>query len=232
MPISHTAEPPAPKRLRLLIADDHPTFRDGLRALLTSLPEYDVVGEAVDGQEAIEQARRLQPDLIFMDLIMPKVKGWQAIAQIIQASPHIGIIVVTMFDNDPAVIKAFKAGARGYIVKDTTQEEIVQAIRVVAGGGVMLSAALAERVQAFFASLAPAREYLYFPMLTPRESEVLDLIARGLSNTQIAELLVISPLTVRNHITTLFDKLQTPTRAEAIVRAREAGFGLQPEWGS
>ncbi|MGQ0603129.1 MAG: response regulator [Anaerolineales bacterium] len=217
-----------PYRIRVLIADDHPTFRDGLRALLSSLPEFEVVGEAVDGQDAIEQALRLYPDIIFMDLNMPQVNGWQAITHIAQANPRIGLIALTMFDNDQAVMAAMRAGARGYIVKDTTQDEIIQAIHVVASGGVMLSAALAERVQAYFAALAPSRDYLLFPDLTGREREVLDLIARGLSNAQIAERLVISPLTVRNHITTLFDKLQTPTRSEAIVRAREAGLGLQP----
>jgi DNA-binding NarL/FixJ family response regulator len=216
---------PTPRRIRILIVDDHPIFRDGLRALLSSLTEFEVVGEAADGGDAIDKAQRLQPDIIFMDLKMPRLDGLQAIRQISQIDPHIGIIVVTMFDNDQAIFSALKAGARGYVIKDTSQAEFVQAIRVVAGGGVMLGAALAERVQDYFAALAPKRDRLIFPELTDREREVLGLIARGLSNAHITAQLGVSPKTIRNHITNIFDKLQVVTRAEAIVRARDAGLG-------
>lgn len=211
-------------KLRILIADDHPLFRDGLRALLTSLPDFEVVGEAEDGAQAMAQALALQPDLIFMDLRMPGVDGVQAIREITRASPHIGLIVVTMLNHDSAVFSAFKAGARGYLLKDARQEEIVHAIRTVASGGAMLGAALAKKVQVYFHALAPKRDLLVFPELTDREREVLQLVAQGLSNTQITERLNVSPRTVRNHITNIFAKLQVATRSEAIVHAREAGL--------
>ena len=217
--------------IRILIADDHTLFRDGLRALLNSLPVLEVVGEAATGQEVIEQAERLQPDVILMDLQMPEVNGIEATRRILRNSPHIGVIVVTMFEDDDSVFAAVRAGARGYVLKGADQEEVLQAIQVVAAGGALFGPSIAKRVVSFFAMLQPATPAQVFPELTEREREILELIAGGSNNTAIAEQLVISPKTVRNHVSNIFSKLQVADRAQAIVRAREAGLPRDPDDG-
>ena len=217
--------------IRILIADDHTLFRDGLRALLNSLPVLEVVGEAATGQEVIEQAERLQPDVILMDLQMPEVNGIEATRRILRNSPHIGVIVVTMFEDDDSVFAAVRAGARGYVLKGADQEEVLQAIQVVAAGGALFGPSIAKRVVSFFAMLQPATPAQVFPELTEREREILELIAGGSNNTAIAEQLVISPKTVRNHVSNIFSKLQVADRAQAIVRAREAGLPRDPDGG-
>jgi DNA-binding NarL/FixJ family response regulator len=214
------------KPIRLLIADDHPIFRGGLRVLLDLLPEVEVVGEAASGKEAVSRATECRPDVILMDLGMPDTSGIEATRQILRSHPTISILVVTMYEDDDSVFAALRAGARGYLLKGADQDEVLLAIRVVSSGGVILSPSIASRVMTFFATLKEASPQV-FPELTEREHEVLELIARGNSNSMIAEQLIISPKTVRNLVSSILSKLQVASRAEAIVRAREAGLGQQ-----
>jgi len=214
------------KPIRLLIADDHPIFRDGLRVLLDLQPEVEVVGEATNGKEAVSRATECRPDVILMDLGMPDITGIEATRQILRSNPAISILVVTMYEDDDSVFAALRAGARGYILKGADQDEVLLAIRVVSSGGVILSPAIASRVMTFFATLKEIPPQI-FPELTEREHEVLELIARGNNNSTIAEQLIISPKTVRNLVSSILSKLQVASRAEAIVRAREAGLGQQ-----
>ena len=210
--------------IRLLIADDHPMFRDGLRALIGSLADLRLLGEATTGEEAVALAEALQPDVVVMDLQMPEGTGIQATRRILQMSPHIGVLVVTMFEDDDSVFAAMRAGARGYVLKGAGQEEILRAIRAVAGGEAIFSPPIARRLIRYFAASRGAGPLDAFPELTDREREVLVLIARGRSNAEIGSQLVLSPKTVRNHISNIFAKLQVADRAQAIVRARKAGF--------
>ena len=210
--------------LRILIADDHPLVRRGLRAVLGAVPEFEVVGEASTGREAIAQTSALQPDVILMDLQMPDLSGIDATRQIVADQPEARVLVVTLFQDDDSVFLALRAGARGYVLKDAEEEELVTAIRAVAGGAAMFSPAIATRLLTLFATPRPAAPEI-FPSLTEREREILELIARGLPNPRIAQQLGISPKTVGNHVSVIFAKLQVADRAEAIVRAREAGLG-------
>ena len=209
--------------IRVLVADDHPVFRFGLKALLANAPEMEVVGEARDGEEALALAARLQPDVIIMDLNMPGVHGLEATRRILQISPHIGILVITMFDDD-SIFAAMRAGARGYLLKGAEPEETLRAIRAVASGEAIFSPTIARRVIDFFSRRQPNTPALIFPELTEREREVLALIGRGLNNNAIAERLALSPKTVRNHVSNIFSKLQVADRAQAIIRARDAGL--------
>src|SRR5579884_404121 len=211
--------------LRILIADDHPLFRKGLRALLEAVPDFDVVSEATSGPEATSRAAVLQPDVVLMDLQMPGGSGIAATREILAASLHIRILVVTLFEDDDSVFMALKAGARGYVLKDADEDEMVRAIRAVGRGEAIFSPAVATRVLAFFATSGAVAPAPAFPSLTAREREILALIARGHSNPAIARALGLSPKTVGNHVSNIFGKLQVADRAEAIVRAREAGLG-------
>jgi DNA-binding NarL/FixJ family response regulator len=217
-------EAPSSEPIRILIADDHESFRTGLRALLASLPSIEVVGEAQTGEEAVAQASRLQPDVVVMDLNMPDVDGIAATREIVATSPHIAVLVVSMYEDDEQVFGALKAGARGYALKGARRTELVRAIRGVVAGEAIFGPAVARRLATFFAR-RPALEPNVFPELTDREREILDMIARGMSNTAITQRLVLSPKTVRNHVSNIFSKLQVADRAQAIVRAREAGMG-------
>lgn len=209
--------------ITILIADDHPVFRKGLRALLASMPEVELVGEATSGEEAIRLAEQLQPDVILMDLHMPGGGGLAAIRQIVQTSPHIRILVVTMFEDDDTVFAALRAGARGYVLKDMNDEDITRAILAVGRGEAIFSPAIAGRLMAFF-SARPALPTEIFPELTDSERSVLKLMSQGLSNDQIARQLSFSPKTVRNYVSNIFSKLQVADRAQAIVKARQAGL--------
>jgi DNA-binding NarL/FixJ family response regulator len=211
--------------VRVLIADDHTLFRDGLRALFASLDDVDVAGEAASGDEAVELALALQPDVVLMDVQMPGSNGIEATRRILHTSPHIGVLVLTMFEDDDSVFAAMRAGARGYILKDADQEEMVRAIRAVARGEALFGPAIAQRLIAFFSAPGALVAPQLFPELTDREREILALIAQGRSNTEIAKRLIVSPKTVRNHTSNIFSKLQVVDRAQAIVRAREAGLG-------
>jgi DNA-binding NarL/FixJ family response regulator len=214
-------------RLRVLVADDHPIVRDGLRLLLGSLPDVEVVGEAASGTEAVVAAASLQPDVVVMDLHMPELNGIEATRRLVQAQPSVAVLVLTMFDDDDSVFAAMRAGARGYLLKDADQAEIVRAVRAVASGEAIFGPAIATRVLGYFAAAKPAYVIPAFPELTERERQVLELIAQGQSNAEITRRLVVSPKTVRNHISNIFAKLQVADRAQAIVRAREAGLGQQ-----
>jgi DNA-binding NarL/FixJ family response regulator len=211
--------------IRVLIADDHASFRDGLRRLLALLPEVEVVGEAANGHDTIKQAVALQPDVIFMDLQMPDLNGVEATRQILEMSPHIGILVLTMFEDDDSVFAAMRAGARGYVLKGADRGEIGRAIKAVSSGEAIFSPAIAHRLMAYFATVASHAPRPAFPQLSDRENEVLALIAHGEKNADIASRLHLSAKTVRNHVSNIFSKLQVADRAQAIIRARDAGLG-------
>lgn len=211
--------------IRILIVDDHPLFRDGVKALFGSISEMEVVGEATSGEEAIALAANLQPDVILMDLKMPGTNGIEATRHILHVSPHIGVLVVTMLEDDESVFAAMRAGARGYLLKGADQEDILRAVRAVGDGGAIFGPFIAQRLIQFFSSPRSSTPPQAFPDLTDREREVLTLIAQGQSNTEIARRLDVRQKTVRNHVSNIFSKLQVADRAEAIVRAREAGMG-------
>jgi DNA-binding NarL/FixJ family response regulator len=211
-------------RIRILIADDHTLFREGLRALLISVSEIEVVGEAASGQDTVEKAVVLQPDVILMDIQMPELNGIEATRRILRANPHIGIIMLTMFKDDDSVFAAMRAGARGYVLKGVDQSVLLRAVRAVANGESLFSPEIAQRLMHFFANL-PAAPPEVFPELTPREREVLVLIAQGDTNADIAAKLTLSVKTVRNHVSNIFSKLQVADRVQASIRARQAGLG-------
>lgn len=211
--------------LRIVIADDHPLVRKGLRAALAAVPEFDVVGEAAAGWEAIELASRLQPDVVLMDLQMPGINGITATRQILDASPDIRILVITLLEDDESVFMALRAGARGYVLKDADEEELIRAIHAVGRHEAIFSPGIATRVLAYFARSRTSSSAPMFPSLTDREHEVLRLVARGYPNAKIAKDLTLSPKTVGNYVSNIFGKLQVADRAEAIIRAREAGMG-------
>ena len=214
--------------IRILIADDHPLFRDGLRALLESVPDMQVIGEAATGDEALTQAHTLQPDVILMDLKMPGMNGIEATRRILYTSPHIRILVVTMFEDDDSVFAAIRAGARGYLLKGAAQDETLRAIRAVSHGEAIFGPVVAERLMGYFGSVRPTAKSgpaQFFPELTEREYEILTLIAQRKSNADIAALLVLSPKTVRNHVSNILSKLQVADRTEAMHAAWTAGLG-------
>lgn len=205
--------------IRVLIADDHPVFRFGLKALLSTEADMKIIGEASDGRETMRLADELKPDVILMDINMPEVNGIEATRQIVRVHPEIAVLIITMLDDD-SLFSAMRAGGRGYLLKGAEGGETLRAIRAAAAGEAIFSPRVAERLVQFFAapSFTPTKEP--FPDLTPREREILDLIAQGLTNLAIAERLVLSPKTVRNQVSTIFSKLQVASRGEAIVKAR------------
>ena len=211
--------------MRILIADDHPVFRDGVAALLATQPDLEPVGVAADTDQAVERALELLPDLVLMDVAMPGGGGLEAIRRIIAVRPEMRILVVTMFDDDATVFTAMRAGARGYVLKDAEAADLLRAIRSAANGDAIFSPAIAARLIDFFAPAARARDTVPFPVLTDREREILVLVARGRANLQIATELHLSHSTVRNYVSSILAKLQVASRAEAIARARDAGLG-------
>jgi DNA-binding NarL/FixJ family response regulator len=211
--------------VRVLVADDHAVFREGLRAVLGPEADIEVVGEAATGKEAVERAAELGPDVILMDIQMPGINGIDATRRILDANLHIGVVVLTMFEDDDSVFSAMRAGARGYVLKGADPSEILKVVRAVAGGEAHFGPEIARRLVDFFSTPKPAVPEEALPELTARERDILGLIAQGHTNAVIAARLFVSPHTVRNHITHIFAKLQVADRAEAIVRAREAGLG-------
>jgi DNA-binding NarL/FixJ family response regulator len=208
----------------ILLVDDHALVREGLRALLTSLPGMNIVGEADNGEEALSKAEELQPDIILMDLQMPKLNGIEATRRIMQTSPHIGILALTMLEDDDSVFGAMRAGARGYILKGAGKSEVIRAITAVAHGEAIFSPQIAERLMQYFSNMRPVIPEQAFPDLTGREREVLSFIVEGKTNAQIAELMNLSPKTVSNHISNIFSKLQVVDRAQAVSRTRQTGL--------
>ena len=211
-------------KIRILIVDDHPVFRFGLRSLLSSVPDMDVVAEATSGEEAIQEAERLELDVILMDINLPGINGIEATQKILASNPKIGILILTMFEDD-SVFEAVQAGARGYILKGADPEETLRAIRSVINGEAIFSPTVADRLIHFINSKKENTTSQIFPELTDRERDVLNLLARGLTNTAIAEKLYLSPKTVRNHVSNIFAKLQVSDRTQAVIKAREAGLG-------
>ena len=210
--------------VRVLLADDHPVYRLGLRALLDSVEGIEVVGEAGDGLEAVAAAAELQPDVVVMDLRMPRLDGIGATERIVKANPDAAVLLLTYTDEDEPVLAALQRGARGYVLKEAGREAIVRAIRDVADGEMIVGASIARRVGAFLtARTTPSSRP--FPQLSPREFEILELMAEGLNNQMIAQKLGVGDKRVRNCATQIYNKLQVEGRGQAIIRAREAGLG-------
>jgi DNA-binding NarL/FixJ family response regulator len=215
---------PTPTPVRVLIADDHPVFRDGLASLLATQRAVEVVGTASDGAEAVDLALRHRPDVVVMDLQMPVLNGIEATRRLAAEAAEVRVLVFTMGEEDGTVLAAMRAGARGYLVKGASQEEVARAIATVHAGGLVFGASLALRI-ADLLSGATTPDRSAFPQLTERELEILDLVAAGRNNAQIAATLHLAPKTVRNNMSTILAKLQATDRAEAIIRARDAGLG-------
>ncbi len=213
-----------PDPIRVVLADDHPVVRGGLRALLESIDGYEVVGEAVDGEGAVRETQLQRPDVVLMDIRMPGIDGLEATRRLRVAVPDVMVLVLTMFDDDDTVFAAMQAGARGYLLKGAQQDEIDRAIRAVVAGEAIFGPGVAARVLGHFSQPRTAPE-LPFPELTDREREVLDLVAAGKRNHAIADELALAPKTVANHISSIFAKLAVSDRSAAIVRARDEGLG-------
>jgi DNA-binding NarL/FixJ family response regulator len=210
---------------RVVVVDDHPLYREGLVTAIDTLPGTEVVGEASDGQQAIEVVARLRPDVVVMDLHMPVMNGVDATRAITTAHPEVAVLVLTMLEGDDSVFAAVRAGARGYLLKGADRAEIARGLEAVSHGEVVFSASIAGRVLSFFAAGGTRDVAVPFPELTEREREILDLVARGLTNSEIARRLFLSDKTVRNHVSNVFAKLHVAGRAEAVARARDAGLG-------
>ncbi|HSL30800.1 MAG TPA: response regulator transcription factor [Anaerolineales bacterium] len=215
--------------IKVLIADDHVFYREGVRAFLSNSPDIDVVGEAGNGDEAIAKGREVEPDVILMDLKMPGTNGIESTRRIHEMNPRIGVLVLTMFDDDDSVFAAMRAGARGYLLKDADKDEVIRAIIAVEKGEAIFSPAIAQRMIQYFSATPSAQSSKNrsdeFAELRERELEILDLIARGHNNLVIANKLSLSVKTVQNYVSSILTKLQAADRAQVIVRAREAGFG-------
>jgi DNA-binding NarL/FixJ family response regulator len=213
--------------VRVLIADDHPLFREGMRGRLDRVADFSVVGEAASGEEAVELANKLEPHVVLMDIKMPGLNGIEATREILRASPRVGVLMLTMFEDDDSVFAAMRAGAKGYLLKDSGGEGVVYAIRAVTSGEAVFGPGVAERIIGFFSAPRSATPQRAFPELTEREEEVLSLVAQGKSNQEIARQLFVSLKTVRNHVSNILLKLQVADRAQAVIRARDAGMGRE-----
>jgi len=211
--------------VRVLVVDDHPLFRDGVRSALAGDDDLVVVAEADDVASALARVADDPPDVVLMDLNLPDASGIEATRRVLAEHPGVRVLVMTMSQDDDAVVAAMRAGARGYVVKGAGRRDLVDSVRTVAAGGAVFSPEVADRLAGYFTGLAavPGREA--FPQLTEREREVLELLARGLDNRGIARELFLSDKTVRNYVSTLLDKLEVDSRADAVLRARNAGLG-------
>lgn len=212
--------------IRILIADDHAFYREGVRAMLATMSSAEIVGEAITGDMAVTLATELQPDIILMDVKMPGLNGIEAARAILRVSPHIAILMITMFDDDESVFAAMRAGARGYLLKDARHDEFIRAIAAVAHGEAIFSPTIARRMIQYFSYDRPRALAISFPELTNRELEVLELIARGRNNEAIAAHLSLNLKTIRNHVSNILSKLQVSDRAQAMIKARDAGMGV------
>lgn len=213
--------------VRVLVADDHPLFRYGVRFVIDADPTLDLVGEALNGETAVSLAQEIVPDVILMDINMPEVNGIEATRRIVASHPEIAVLIVTMFEDDDSVVAAMRAGARGYLLKGADAGEIARAIHAVADGQAIFGPKVADRLARHFAQPSTG-EVKAFPGLTERERAILELVARGYTNTEVADRLYLSPKTVRNYVSTILQKMDVSTRGEAIARARDAGLGEAP----
>jgi DNA-binding NarL/FixJ family response regulator len=209
-------------RVRVMIADDHPIVREGLRAVLAAQPDFELVGTAASGREAVDLAAACSPHVIVMDLHMPELDGVQATKAVLAGDPEVAVLVLTMFDDDEMLVSAIKAGARGYLLKGASHSDILHALRSLVSGGAVFGSGVVDILLGHVTGRGPQRS---FPQLTARELEVLELLASGGGNQEIAGRLYLSPKTVRNHVANILAKLAVPDRAQAIVVAREAGLG-------
>jgi DNA-binding NarL/FixJ family response regulator len=212
------------EQLRVMVVDDHDNFRRGLEAMLSASGSVELVGTAADGRTAVELALEQQPDVILMDLHMPRLNGVEATARIVQSSPHIGVLVLTMMEEEDSVFAAVRAGARGYLLKGARRSEILRSIEAVGAGEVIFGPGIADRMMTYFRGVRTKPTAQAFPQLTERERIILGRIAEGLENDEIARELGLSVKTVRNHASNIFAKLQVAHRAQAIILAREAGL--------
>lgn len=210
--------------LRVLIADDHPIYRPGLRTLIVGQPDLELVGEAATGAEAVELALSTGPDVVLMDLTMPELDGVTATSRIKAARPAVAVLVLTMLDEGSSVLAAMRAGARGYLVKGAGGEEALRGIRAVASGEILIGPEVAAAVLDQLTEV-PSPQAKPFPELTDRERDILRLLAEGHTNVSIADRLYLSPKTVRNYVSTIFRKLEVTARVDAVIKARQAGFG-------
>nr|WP_191864144.1 response regulator transcription factor [Embleya scabrispora] len=213
------------KAVRVVIVDDHPLFRAGLRAALESAADIVVVAEVETAAAVPDTVAEQRPDLVVMDLSLPDGSGIDATRRIAADTPAVPVLVLTMSDDDGSLLAAMRAGAGGYLVKGAGRDEVLHAVRTVAAGGAVFGAQTVPRLTALLAGGAPRAAERVFPELTDRECEVLDLLARGLDNRNIARRLFLAEKTVRNHITHIFEKLHVGTRAEAVAHARNFGLG-------
>jgi DNA-binding NarL/FixJ family response regulator len=209
--------------IRVLVADDHPLFREGLRSLIADSPQTELAGVAADGEEAVRLARETRPDVVLMDLRMPGMNGVEATRALTATLPGTAVLVLTMVEEDASVFAAVRAGARGYVLKGAGPETILRSVLAVADGDAVFGSGIADRLTRFFD--APDRPATPFPQLTAREREVLELLATGATNHAIAARLGLSEKTVRNNVSNVFAKLQVADRAAAVARARDAGLG-------
>ena len=220
-------------RIRVLVADDHPVFRRGMRTILGAEPDTELIGEATDGEEAVALALELRPDVILMDLNMPRTTGIEATQRILELNPNIAILMLTMFEDDKSIFAAMRAGAHGYVLKGADGAETLRAIRAAASGEAIFSPTITRRLTEYFAR--PGTDHIAsadraFSNLTEREHEILSLMAEGYTNNAIASRLYLSPKTVRNYVSSIFTKLQVSDRSQAIVHAREAGLGTRGDY--
>lgn len=216
------------QRIRVLVADDHPVFRRGMRAILGAEPDTELVGEATDGEEAVALTLKVRPDVVLMDLNMPNVSGIEATRRILEENPETAVLMLTMFEDDKSIFAAMRAGAHGYVLKGADGAETLRAIHAAASGEAIFSPTITRRLTEYFAT--PGGDHISsmeqaFPNLTEREREILALMAEGYTNNAIASRLYLSPKTVRNYVSSIFTKLQVSDRSQAIIHAREAGLG-------
>lgn len=223
---------PAAKPIRVMLSDDHRFFRDGVRSMLQALPDIEVVCEASSGDECVRLAGEFHPNIILMDVQMPGLNGMEATRIITRANPSVGIIILSMFEDTEMLLAAMRAGARGYILKDADEEELIRSVRAVARGEALFSPAVANRLIGYLAASGPITPRMAFPDLSEREIEVLEHLARRKDNQYIADLLGVSLKTVRNHISSILAKLSLSDRDEAAERARQAGLGEMTKYGN
>ena len=210
--------------IRLLLADDHPVFLEGLTSILGTVPDFEIAGTARSGLEAIRLAESLQPDVVLMDVHMPEMNGIDATREMIKTSPHMGILMLSMLEDDASVLSAMRAGERGYLLKGARRREIIRAGDAAADGESIFSAAIARRMMYYFDDQRRQLQPEAFPQLTARENEILAIQAKGHNNAEIGAMLGLRPKTVRNHVSNILNKLQVADRANAIIVARESGL--------